>query len=116
MTIGINYVGNSCKLDGCVNDSGEFEQLLLRPRVLGGFGCEPENIRIFRDDVPQNVPTRGAQLPTTQNILEGLAWLVDGVLSGDELFLHYSGHGCQQRLRRTAWTAWTRRSFRATRT
>lgn len=32
---------------------------------------------------------------TTRAILDGLAWLVDGVQAGDRLFFHYSGHGAK---------------------
>merc|ERR1712137_1193460 len=32
---------------------------------------------------------------TRKEILDGCAWLVSGVSSGDKLFFHYSGHGTQ---------------------
>lgn len=31
--------------------------------------------------------------PTGANILQGFAWLVEGAKAGDDLFMHYSGHG-----------------------
>jgi hypothetical protein len=32
-------------------------------------------------------------LPTRQNILASMQWLVQGAQPGDSLFFHYSGHG-----------------------
>lgn len=35
-------------------------------------------------------------MPTKQNIVRALQWLVEGAQSSDSLFFHYSGHGGHQ--------------------
>merc|ERR1712048_849973 len=61
-------------------------------RDVYGF-LEPE-IRQLRDDHPRDRPEL---LPSKANMLRAFRWLVDGAGPGDSLFLHYSGHGGQQR-------------------
>merc|ERR1719240_1639271 len=36
-------------------------------------------------------------MPTKANILKSMDWLCQGAAAGDEMFLHYSGHGGQQK-------------------
>merc|ERR1711907_300648 len=55
---------------------------------MGGF--QDSQIVRLRDD-------RANQMPTKANMLQSLSWLVGGAQPGDEMFLHYSGHGGQQR-------------------
>eukprot|EP01004_Peranema_trichophorum_P006937 NODE_5735_length_975_cov_51.887324_g5154_i0.p1 GENE.NODE_5735_length_975_cov_51.887324_g5154_i0~~NODE_5735_length_975_cov_51.887324_g5154_i0.p1 ORF type:complete len:274 (+),score=56.04 NODE_5735_length_975_cov_51.887324_g5154_i0:47-823(+) len=51
---------------------------------------DPKYMRILVDD-----PDWKHDLPTQQNIIEGLKWLCVGAKKGDSLFFHYSGHGVQ---------------------
>jgi len=37
--------------------------------------------------------------PTKKNILSALKWLVKDAAPGDSLFMHFSGHGSEVRLR-----------------
>jgi len=81
--IGINkYDPNlNADLNGCVNDvKGMYEILIKR------YGFKPDNIRILTDE-----------RATGSNIMHRMAWLVDHIVAGDELVLHYSGHGSQIR-------------------
>ena len=81
LLVGINrYPDPASELRGCVND------VLLMQEILEhhyGF-TEPGDVRVLTD-----------RRATTAAIMEGLAWLVDGVGSGDSLVFHYSGHGSQ---------------------
>ena len=57
--------------------------------LLRKFGFQPNNIRVLRDDAAGG---RGAStLPTRQNIMANIQWLLDGARSGDSLFFHFSG-------------------------
>lgn len=38
---------------------------------------------------------RIVSLPTAENIVAGMRWLIAGAAAGDSLFFHYSGHGIQ---------------------
>ena len=37
-----------------------------------------------------------SRVPTRQNLLRALRWLVDGTVAGDSLVFHFSGHGVQK--------------------
>ncbi|KAF9119354.1 Ca(2+)-dependent cysteine protease [Mortierella sp. 14UC] len=82
--IGINYTGHANALHGCVNDTA----------IMKGFletrGFEDDKIRILTDD---QVGTQW--MPTRENILENLQWLIRDAKKNDSYFLHYSGHGGQ---------------------
>ncbi|KAG0322198.1 Ca(2+)-dependent cysteine protease [Linnemannia gamsii] len=82
--IGINYTGHANALHGCVNDTA----------IMKGFlqdrGFEDDKIRILTDD---QVGT--CWMPTRENILENLKWLIRDAKKNDSYFLHYSGHGGQ---------------------
>jgi len=82
LSVGINYDGKLA-LSGCRNDSHIFVQLLTT--VLG---YKKSDVRQLLDDDPSRMPTR-------ENMLSAMRWLVENAKSGDELFLHYSGHGSQ---------------------
>ncbi len=81
--IGINYIGSSCELKGCVNDV-----LNVRKLLMDSFCYLPENI-IMLDDMGLN------EMPTKANILKYLDEFVGKTQDGDTLFIHYSGHGSQ---------------------
>ncbi len=79
LLVGINdYPDPANRLEGCVND------VFLMSSVLQECGFAAEDIRVVLD-----------QRATADGILERLHWLLDGVQSGDERVLFYSGHGAQ---------------------
>jgi hypothetical protein len=91
ISIGINYLclpqGHG-RLSGCINDS---ETMIGILRDTWGF--QEAQIRRLRDD-------RANMMPTKANMVDAIRWLVQGASSGDELFMHYSGHGGQQKDKR----------------
>ena len=77
LIIGINYIGTSSALNGCINDVHNIKKELEKR------GYSPEDITLLSDETETK--------PTRNNILRGLLELI---LSGaEELFFHYSGHG-----------------------
>mmetsp|Transcript_14812 Transcript_14812/g.45769 ORF Transcript_14812/g.45769 Transcript_14812/m.45769 type:complete len:473 (+) Transcript_14812:320-1738(+) len=92
LLIGCNYPKTSCALRGCVNDAVRMRELLRQQ------GFPDSGIRLLRDDRRTSyTSSAGGELPTKQNIISGLRWLVNGAARGDALFFHFSGHGAQQR-------------------
>lgn len=85
LLIGINYFGQEGELRGCINDVHNISTFLVEEH-----GYRRENMVILTDDQenPMSVPTR-------QNILRAMQWLVQGAEKEDALFLHFSGHGGQ---------------------
>lgn len=81
--IGINYVGTSSALSGCINDAKN-----LKAFLLDKCGYLPENITMLADD---GINTR----PTKQNIINAFSTLVNKANNEQctELWLSYSGHG-----------------------
>jgi len=77
LLIGINYIGTSNELYGCINDA-----LLIKDR-LGPNGFT--NITMLTDLTPKK--------PTRVNILEEFKNLLMNCQAGDFLFFSYSGHG-----------------------
>ena len=53
-------------------------------------GFRGEDMVILTDDQSNHM-----SLPTRQNILRGMSWLVGDARAHDSLFFHYSGHGGQ---------------------
>ena len=80
LLIGINYIGTSHELQGCIYDVIEMKSLLI-----DAYGFSPNNIITLRDDDPANLPTRTRILQEIQALLA----------SPSQIFLHYSGHGTQ---------------------
>jgi metacaspase-1 len=87
--IGINYVSTPYALKGCVNDCLNCSKLLCER-----FNFLKENCR-FQFDIAVEGFTNNNTPPTRENILAGLAWLRQDIVSGDSIYLHYSGHGTQ---------------------
>jgi metacaspase-1 len=79
LLIGINYIGTDSQLSGCYNDIMDMKEYLI-PR---GYAV---SVLTDSDDGASPMPTR-------ENILAACRELVSGALSGDKLYLHYSGHG-----------------------
>jgi len=77
LLIGINYIGTSNELYGCINDA-----LLIKDRIgTKGF----TNITMLTDLTPKK--------PSRSNILEEFKNLLINCQAGDFLFFSYSGHG-----------------------
>jgi len=84
LTVGCNYLclqPGKGRLSGCINDSETMVGIMKEV-----FGFQDSQICRLRDD-------RANMMPTKANMLKSLHWLVEGAASGDEMFLHYSGHG-----------------------
>jgi hypothetical protein len=77
LLIGINYVGTSNELYGCINDA------LALKDMIGNKGFT--NISLLTDLTPKK--------PTRSNILEEFKNLLMNCQDGDFLFFSYSGHG-----------------------
>ncbi|CDZ96616.1 peptidase c14 [Phaffia rhodozyma] len=85
LLVGINYIGTSSALNGCINDVHNVKQFIIRQ-----FGYKDEDIVVLTDDM-----TNPRQIPTRANIIQAMHWLVQGAQPNDSLFFHYSGHGGQ---------------------
>lgn len=86
--IGINYVKTpQATLRGCYNDAIDVLNYTYKT-----YGIK--QVALLTD-----VPTtnKNVKLPTKKNILDAFKWLTTGLVSGDCVFVHYSGHGGQQR-------------------
>lgn len=77
--IGINYIDTEYELAGCINDVNTIAELYKK---LYGL----TNVMILTDDKVNGMPTK-------ENIINGIKWLVTGNKVGEQLFFHYSGHG-----------------------
>ncbi|KAJ7613230.1 caspase domain-containing protein [Roridomyces roridus] len=87
LCIGINYLGQSHALRGCITDAKHAFVFLVEHA-----GYRPEEIVVLTDDSPN---PRGQ--PTRKNMIKAMKWLVRGAKPDDALFFHYSGHGGQAR-------------------
>ncbi|KAG7660510.1 casA [[Candida] subhashii] len=82
--VGINYIGTKQELKGCINDCENVKQFLLTQ------GFKAEDMVMLNDK-----QTSQRAIPTKQNILDAIGWLVKDAKPNDSLFFHYSGHGGQ---------------------
>ncbi|KAI5005298.1 hypothetical protein ZWY2020_032541 [Hordeum vulgare] len=85
--VGVSYTGTDHELRGTVKDV-ECMRTLLRDK----FGFPGDSILVLteeRSDEPYRVPTR-------ENLLLAMRWLVEGCGAGDSLVFHFSGHGVQK--------------------
>ncbi|KAI0065103.1 peptidase C14 [Artomyces pyxidatus] len=85
LCIGINYFGQSAELKGCINDARNIERFLCQK-----YGYQLNDIVVLTDD--QKDPR---SIPTKENMLRAMHWLVQDAQPNDSLFFHYSGHGGQ---------------------
>jgi len=76
LIVGINYVGTSNTLKGCINDANNMKALLESK----GF----TEIKMILE-----------KEATTAGIIAGMNWLVADTVPGDVIVFHYSGHGSQ---------------------
>jgi|688.fasta_scaffold520729_1 hypothetical protein len=78
LLIGINYLGTSSQLNGCINDINNVGSYLYNTRKYNSFIVLTDYTRVK---------------PTKANILMAFNVLFTNVRAGDELWFHYSGHG-----------------------
>lgn len=76
LLVGINYIGTSNQLSGCINDSHNMQNYLSE----NGF-----------DEIKMVLENEA----TTSGITAGLKWLTADLSAGDVIVFHYSGHGSQ---------------------
>jgi len=85
LLVGINYEGQDCALEGCINDVKGQKEILM-----GKFGFKDADIKMLTEDQSSEEAK-----PNKKNMLAGMKWLVEGTKSGDTIFFQYSGHGTQ---------------------
>ena len=78
LLVGINYLGTSNELYGCINDTKNVQDLLKNKYNF-------TNVTVLTDETQDK--------PTKQNILNGLQTLLSDTNSGDTAFFMFSGHG-----------------------
>lgn len=83
LLIGINYYGTKNELRGCVNDVKNMSKFLNQY-----YGYLYDDMVILTDDQRDN-----ARIPTRQNIIRAMQWLVKGASPNDSYFFHISSHG-----------------------
>jgi hypothetical protein len=82
LLIGINYKNSQNRLEGCYNDI-----IKIANFIDENYGVN--QIMILSDEYNEY------NQPTKKNIIQAINWLVNGAVSGQCLFFHYSGHGSQ---------------------
>lgn len=82
LLIGINYIGSKQQLKGCINDVHNVKNFLMQH----GYKDEDTVILTEEGNNPRSIPTR-------ENIIRGMRWLVKDAQMHDSFFFHYSGHG-----------------------
>ena len=90
ISIGINYKGQRGELYGCVNDSNNF---------LKFINVRFKHHLVFRQQLVDTLPARHPRFPTKRNITRALNQAVNLCRRRNitHLWVHYSGHGGQQR-------------------
>lgn len=79
LIIGINYTNTHARLNKSITNAYSMKNFLK-----DNCGFVDANIRLLTDnDI----------LPTRDNIISNISWLISGVLPGDNLVFYYSGHG-----------------------
>ncbi|PBK92009.1 hypothetical protein ARMGADRAFT_1013758 [Armillaria gallica] len=94
LCIGIDYLSRQgyCKelgqLKGCIKDAENISNFLSE---FWRFNLEGSiEIKVLRDD-----SSNPDEIPTRNNIIKAMQWLVDDARPEDSLFFHFSGHGGQ---------------------
>jgi hypothetical protein len=82
---GLNYVGTSNALQGCINDTLTMKSLLTDATLPFKY-----NYTTLMND---QTPTK----PTRANMELAISQLISRMKDGDSALIHYSGHGSQQR-------------------
>lgn len=101
LIIAINYTGSFAQLSGCESDA---KRCYLT--VLKLMGCDlntkltdeqKNRIWILTDDVRSRKKKHPKRSPTVDNIKWAFKTLATTSTKGDNIFIHYSGHGIQQK-------------------
>ncbi|KAJ1498237.1 Ca(2+)-dependent cysteine protease [Coelomomyces lativittatus] len=88
LLVGINYTNSQSPLRGCIKDVMRVKSFLINRY---GFKDTPQTMVTLTDD-----QTVSHFIPTRQNIITAMQWLVAGAAPGHSLFFHFSGHGGQK--------------------
>ncbi|KAI0055440.1 peptidase C14 [Artomyces pyxidatus] len=83
LCIGVNYIGQNSELHGCINDAKEAYQF-----IIDKYHYDQADVMLLTDDAEDE-----RNLPTRENIVSAMHWLLEGAQMHDSLFIHYSGHG-----------------------
>jgi len=89
LIVGINYTGSHARLKGAVNDAWNMYTLLRQSLSL-----DDDRIRLLVDSDSGN-KVSPSQVPSRDNILMNLQWLMEGAQPGDSLVLVFCGFGTQ---------------------
>ena len=89
IVIGINYVGKSNALKGCVNDAVDMRDVLVKK-----YGFPSQEIQVLIDDT-RCAPGIPAVPPTKANVLSAWSRMTKGLRAGDQVVVTFSGHGAQ---------------------
>lgn len=79
LCVGINYRSSAYELAGCINDANNLAG------QLNTFFPTAGEIRVLSDDTETK--------PTKANILAAINWLTTGLVAGQNVLFHFSGHG-----------------------
>lgn len=82
LVIGINYTGTANELKGCIRDAEQVYHMLK-------FDLAYDKVVLMTDE------SHGKYAATRTNILANMQEMIKNATEGDQLFLHYSGHGTQ---------------------
>lgn len=99
LIVGINYIGTSNELVGCIIDAYNIKNFLLRKGFLESeikilTECTIENYREYIKDFDSSKLIRNSELPTRENILNSIKWLLNvNSKNKNSLYFFYSGHG-----------------------
>lgn len=81
LCIGINYTGTSSALRGCHADAENMSAFLCKT-----YGYRQEDIVMLLDQPGANYMS----IPTRDNMIRAMQWLVKDARPNDSLFFHYS--------------------------
>jgi len=81
--VGINYIGTSNQLRGCINDT-----VVMSTLLQSTYGYSASDISFMTDYT--------AIKPVNANIITAFTNLLKNAIPGDSLFFFYSGHGTQK--------------------
>lgn len=78
LLIGINYIGQSNALRGCINDVHNVQNFLMQR-----YNYKKEDMVVLTDDArdPRSIPTKA-------NMIAAMQWLVRDAKPNDALFFH----------------------------
>lgn len=90
LLLGLNYLGTTGELGGCINDVKNIKKMLLEKYNYDEvLMVTDEGQEHFKDGVYHKHSSK----PTKENILTFLDWLTKDSNKNSQLYFHYSGHG-----------------------